>query len=518
MRPRTLFALLVLVGGLGAYLWFVERDLPSSEERAERGKKVLGGLEADDVRAVVLEWGDHRVRLERQAPAKAGAGGEPAAGGGGEESDASEADDDPAALALDAGSEEAEWRLTEPAGIAPARADRAAVDRLLDAVLGLAKTRTVEGVDPAAAGLDPPRAKVVLSTGGEGGDAAVETVLSIGAAVPASSSTLVGVAGRPEAYVVDGGIYDDVARPPGDWRDRRLFTAGRDEVERVTLRGGPAGEPVVLVRRGEEFWLDRPLVDRADRDQVDRLLSDLAALAVRSFVDGPGRPPADLGLEPPAAVVEASLRGGAGGDGGAGAAEAPFRLELGAPVAEGATARYGRAGGQLFEVQTPLFEAAERPAADWQSPALSGLRLYQIDRAVVERGGAQLVLARDGSEWKRGEATISYTPVSELLTALTEARAERFLRRDEARREGAALDAPALAVTLEPAAGAPAETLALYPPAPSLDGRVPATAGGRDFVLLLPPDAGDQILDKLDRLERAEPVAEEPAEAAPAGT
>ena len=34
MRPRTLLILLVLVLGLGAFIWFYERELPSSEERA----------------------------------------------------------------------------------------------------------------------------------------------------------------------------------------------------------------------------------------------------------------------------------------------------------------------------------------------------------------------------------------------------------------------------------------------------------------------------------------------------
>ena len=233
-------------------------------------------------------------------------------------------------------------------------------------------------------------------------------------------------------------------------------------------------------------------------------------------------------------MVEAQVDGGA----------EPFRLELGAPADDAAAAgaatppppsatgdRYGRADGQLFVVATPLGEAVERPAAEWQAPALSALSLYQIEKATIERGGKKVTLARDGTEWKRGDDKIPYTPVSELFYALTGAHADRFLRRAEARADGAALDAPTLIVSLEtagpvpapapapandaaakPAAGEAPEILTLYPPAAALGGEVPATASGRDFVLLLPKDAADKIFDKLDRLEKAEPVKPEPVQ------
>ena len=46
MRPRTLLVLLALVVGIGAFVYFYERELPSSDERAERAKRVLPGLAA----------------------------------------------------------------------------------------------------------------------------------------------------------------------------------------------------------------------------------------------------------------------------------------------------------------------------------------------------------------------------------------------------------------------------------------------------------------------------------------
>jgi Domain of unknown function (DUF4340) len=509
MRPRTLLVLLLLVAGMGAFIWFVDRDLPSSEKRAELSKKILPDLEADQVQALELQWGDKKVRLEREGEKKAPAAGaeesKPVAG-------AAEPTATPAEPEIEA---EKEWRITAPADLAPARADSTVVSRLLDSVLGLEKSRTVQGADPAEVGLDKPRVKLTLVTSGKGG-ATTERVLAVGAEVPASAETLVSLDGGADAYVVDGGFVSELTRDPGDWRDKRIFTASRSDVEKVTLRGG-GGEPVVLARRGEDFWLEKPIVDRADRDKVDRLLGDLSTLSAERFVDHPDKSPADLGLEPPQEVIEAAL----------GPGKEPFKLELGAPVsttppsspstpppAAGTTTRYARAGGPLVEVQTQLSEAAERPPGDWQAPSLSAYHLYQVDKATIERGEKTTEVERTGTEWKRGTEKIPYTPVSEFLYALTDAHAVRFVRRTEARRQGVSLDSPSLTVTLE-GKGEPVETLQIYSPASSYDGQVPATASGRDFVLLIAKDSADKIADKLDRLEKAEPI--KPADEKKAG-
>ena len=54
MKPRTLLILLVAVLGLGAFIWFYERELPSSEERKDLEKKVVK-VEKDDVTAITVE-------------------------------------------------------------------------------------------------------------------------------------------------------------------------------------------------------------------------------------------------------------------------------------------------------------------------------------------------------------------------------------------------------------------------------------------------------------------------------
>jgi hypothetical protein len=494
VRPRTLLVLLIVVVALGAFIRFYERDLPSSEERAKQAKKVLdfkkdqvtrvrllvsgvNGVGAAGGAAVVLE------KLPAPKPAK------PAAA------------KLPEALANPAAAELGDWRIAQPIS---ARADAAAVDRLLDSLANLEKSRTLDQVVPAEVGLDKPRAVVALTFAGKPG----ETVLDVGAAVPTGGQTIVAIAGRPQAYVVGDSLMSDVTKKPGDWRDRQMFHGDRDAVERLawTVGGGPR---VVLAKRGDRFWLESPIVDRADRDQVEKLLSDLVGLSADSFDESPPSPP-----PPPRAVLEAVVAG----------QPAPFRVELGAshpahpadtpPAQPGAppeaagTLTSARVGATAFETRSALAETLARPPADWRSPQLSGLEVHQVDAVVVRDAQGALQLSRSGTDWKRGAATISYLPVSDLLFAVTEAKADRLLTPAEAGPLGAGAGQPAATFELK-GGQAGSETISLYPPLTGATHGVPARVSGRDTVLLLPEAKLKEIRDRVDAVRAANPLPPE---------
>jgi hypothetical protein len=477
MRPRTLLALLVVVLGLGAFIWFYERELPSSAERAKLAKRVFQ-LEKDDVTAVTLQSEAGTVRLEKvELPEKKEEKPE----------DEEELDTEP----------DTAWRIVQPL---KARADTFAVDGLLDSLISLEQSRVLEEVDRKEAGLDRPRATVRLKTA-EG-----EEVLEIGAADPMGGSTLAALKGQDGAYVISDSILSELQRRPGDWRDRQIYRGDRDEVRRITLASG--GQRVVLVAQGEKgdsFRIESPLSDRADREKVDTLFADLSGLMAERFVDEP-RPVAELGLQPPRAVVEVAFAMGP-----------PVRIEVGAPVeggeettpAESAESSetkpvYGRSGGQVFEARTRLAETAARPAAEWRSPTLSGFEVFQVDSATVQDGQGTLALQRAEPDWKRGNETISYLPVSDFLFALTGARADRLLSPDEARALGIAPGKPALTVTLK-TKDAGQETLTLYPPVAA---GVPARASGRSPLLLLTAGTLKDLQGKLAEVRKAKPVGE----------
>jgi hypothetical protein len=497
MRPRTLLVLLIVVAALAAFIRFYERDLPSSDERAQRAKKVLD-FKKDQVSRVRLIAGATTVVLERLPAPGSGAAGKP----GGAKPAATKL---PEALSVAGPAAAGEWRIAQPLA---ARADAAAVDRLLDSLANLEKTRTLDQAVPAEMGLDKPRGAVALTVAGR----PEEMVLKIGATVPTTGQSIVAIAGQPQAYVVGDLLLPEVTKKPGDWRDRQMFHGDRDAIQRLAWTVG-SGPRVVLAKRGDSFWLEAPgadRADRADREQVEKLLSDLTGLNADTFLDTPPAPPS-----PPRAVLEVIMAG----------QSQPFRVELGAsrPASSGApqpgapettgSLTEARIGPAWFETRSTLPETLARPPAGWRSPLLSSLEVHQVDSAVVRDDKGAVALTRSGTDWKRGGVTISYLPVSDLLFAVTEAKADRLLAPAEAAALGAGAGKPALAIELKGGqgggSGGGSETLTLYPALAGSTHGVPARAAGRDTVLLLPESKLKDIRDRLDAVRAAKPLAAE---------
>ena len=512
MKPRTLLVLTVVVAALAAFVWFYERKLPTSEEAKAEEKKVLAGVKADAVREVSIVRGGTTVRIVRE--------GKPPA-----EEEKKASDDEENAMP----SSTSDWRLASPL---QARADRSAVEGLLSNVLGLEMARTLEKVDRKEYGLAPPAALVTVVT------ADGKRTLEVGRELPGTDQRAVAVAGEAAVHAVTSSFWSDLTKPPGDWRSRELFAGTRDDVERVSLQTG--GNRIVLARRGDEPWLEAPIADRADRERFDELVDALTTLNATEFVDQPPASATELGLEPPQTVVEVVRKGQAkpliprppGGPGGrsttSGLADGSplwFRLELGAPKAEPATAptpsdssgggetaktstRYARADGQLVTINaSALFESVARPPQEWRSRGWTTFAVYDVDKIEVKDGHGALTLTRDEGDWKRGKDKIFYGTVSDFLAAVTDAKAEKLL--DASTAAGLAAGPPALTITLT-GSGGKSQTLTLWP------GRVegpagpgaPARSSGRDVVLLMPAALPADLAEKLTAIRKAEPLKE----------
>ncbi len=452
MRPRTVLVLLLLVAGLGAFVWFYERELPGTEERSTQAKKVFGDLAADDVTRVVITSPAGTVELERPAPAAPAEGEE---GGS----------------PLSAGRP---WRLIRPL---VALADGSRVDGLLSTLVGLEKVRTLDDVEAAAVGLDAPLGRIELTTA-EG-----QRTLLVGREIPAGGGRIVGTGEAPPYFVVAATFREDLERAPGDWRSRDLFPGERAAIERIILTRG--AERLLLARRGDDFWVETPYVDRADTGTVNRLLGALTGLAAERFLDQPPAD-ADLGLAPPNAVVEVVLEGEA----------EPFRVEVGGAVPDQAERVYARTGGLAVEAAKALAEAVAGAPAAWRSLAWASLEVFEIDRVeVTGGGGAPLTLERTAGEWTRDGGKIDFAAGSDFLYALTGVKADVAT-------EPAALGEPQLTVVLEGAERA--ETLELLA---ERDGGRPARVSGREVVLWLGAEGAAEVEKRLAEL-RAAPILE----------
>jgi hypothetical protein len=462
VRPRTLLVLLLVVVGLLVFISLYERELPSSDERAAQANRLFR-FDSEEVDSLEIEWEGNRVVLERQAGEEA-------------ENDAAEATGGP-------GTDE--WRLTKPLA---ARADATLVESLVGAMTSMEKDRTLADMTAAEAGLDKPRARVKVHLGNE-----VRELL-VGSEVPASSTMIVGVEGKEEFFVVADGIWSELTRKPGDWRSREVLAAQRADIERISLSAG--GERLLLARRGDDFWLESPVVDRADEAQVTKLIGDLTSLRVESFVDEPERAEGEMGLTRPRGVLEVVLKDQA----------EPFRLELGAAVPDTERRFMARVEGQLIELDTGLAEAIDRPVAEWRSSAWSSMETFEIDEVVVEDGAGAMTLVRADANWRRGDDEIPFTTASDLLYAITEAEADRVLSAAEAESLGADWQDPLLEIRLAGDDESEGDELTLFA---TDEGDYLGRSADRDSVLVIPAEAVEEIRSKIAEVRSAETLPEE---------
>ena len=490
MKPRTLLVLLALVAGLGAFVWFYEREQPGSEEREKLAKRVLG-VEREDVVRLELHAGDRVTELVRthQADDKAAA---------------DESANDAEAATAKSGDDQDRWRLRQPIDFA---ADYWQVDALVRTLAELDSVRELDEYDPKEVGLDSPRGRVVV----ELADGKKKELL-IGSEVPGSGNLIVAVEGEPGASVVAGSLWESVDKDAAAWRDPDLFAPERDDIVAMTLEHGAPGavSTVRLTRSGEDFELAAPIQDRADPDGVNALLRELTGLRADEFLDAPP-PLQSIGLDPPRARLTVELRSGE-----------PFVLLWGARK-EGSQESYAKTGDLVVTTAAALDQPLERALPDWRSKEWSSMPVFEVDRVSVADAQGTLELTRAEGSWKRGEDAIEYGPVSDFLYAIDDAKAERIAEPAEA----AAIGQPEIAVTFsavdEVASGqakptpngesapAPAKTERLELYAPTAENLVPARAAGRDAVLLLRRETRDQIVAKLQAVRDAKPPTEEPA-------
>ncbi len=425
MRGKTLLILVAVTLALGGFIAFYEKDLPSTDERQELRKKLIEVADLEEkLEAIEMREGDSIVRLEK--------------------------------------SEDASWRLTKPFD---ARADMALVTGLTSKLASLEKTRSLGDLDRAEAGLKPPRASLTLTL-----DRERELILEIGEEVPGSSDFLVAEAGTPQIHQTSNVFWEDFERSPGDWRDKALFPHSRDAVERLYL--SDANKEVVLVRRGEDFWVEDPLVDLADRTAIGSLMNTLTGLSAVRFLEE-----MSAGEFTPQMRLEVTIAG------------RPEPLLLEVDDAGGVA----RVDGQMVLIDSGLGESFFVDPQRWRSPAWTTLQVYKINEATARDAVGEVRLTRDGTDWMRDGEPIGYAAASDLLYALVEVRSEEI-------RDGSSGTFEAdLAFDL-----AADETTAQLFFRSLPDGRAEVMSSQREAVLVLSAEDAQKVRDKMEALRDAE--------------
>jgi hypothetical protein len=370
MRFGRLIILVVVVLGLGAYIYFVERHEPTTDDLKQRQDKVFATMDQARVQRVVVSNPKGRFELKK--------------------------DNDV-------------WKLVAP--IAD-EANSGAVTSLLSSLAGLKAERTLASKDVKLAdyGLEKPEMSVTFSD-----DKGAESRLSLGGEMPLGNTRAAQI-GKDTVVVVNKYIASDIEKDLAAWRSSDLADVFATDVASLTVKD--AAGRVALAQAAGVWTLTEPIADLAEREKADGVLSDLSAAQIKEFLDAPGDLKA-LGLEPPQLEVTVVRKDN----------KPPLQLAFGAERdKDGTKQRACRRGERVYWVEASATAKATGAVAEWRSKKLVRLDSWAADSFTLEAGKAKAELARKDGVWKAGSVEVDADAVSRRLNALADMTVTAFDR------------------------------------------------------------------------------------------
>src|SRR5438876_2680109 len=240
MKWKTTLVLFVIAAGVFAYLFFVERNRPGTEEATRQAQNVVN-FSRDQVNGVVIQNGDDTIDIRRR--------------------------DD-------------KWRLEIPI---KDQADGSVVNNLLldlenwqkDAAIS-AKEMEADKNKLADYGLANPKLRLKLI----GPDTPPEIFFGKDAALEGKMYVRFG--NSKETFLANQSVKKAIQKKPEDFRDRKLTDLIMAQVVRVVLKT-PAGE-MELQKKGDHWDIAKPLHTRADDQKVSDLIAQVTTARIQQFV------------------------------------------------------------------------------------------------------------------------------------------------------------------------------------------------------------------------------------------
>ncbi len=392
---KSTIALVVVLIGLGAYIYFVTWKKPAETTNQE---KVFASLQSDAIDSITVK----------------------SAGG------------DTTTLQKTGGS----WALTAPID---AKADEAEVSGMTSNLASLDVVRVIDEHPKKLTdyGLEKPRIVIDFKTGGK-----AQHKLLIGDKTPTGSDLFARRDDAPRVFLIPAFQETTFNHSTFELRDKTLMTFDRDKVDGVTVDASGA-KPVVVGKQGNDWKLEKPVQAPADDSAVEGLIGRLQSVQMKSIVsDAPT--PADLkkyGFDKPQATVTLQL----------GSARAALVL---GDKAQDTTTVYARDTSRpmVMTVESALLDDLKKGPDELRKKDIFDFRAYNATKLEVSRAGQTVAFekvkgqGKDAQEtWRRGSPNpkdVDKDTMDGFLTKLANMRASSF----EDSTAGTGLDKPALTV------------------------------------------------------------------------
>jgi hypothetical protein len=377
---KSLLALVVILGGLVAYLYFVDANRPVTPEGTEARDKVFT-VDAGKIEEVTIK--------------------------------ASSGDTTSVKRAKDG------WQVTAPVAT---KADESEVSNITSS-LAPAEVTSVVDEQPKSVdqyGLKDPQVVVAFKT-----DDHKEHHLRIGSKTPTGGDVYAQSGDQKRVFLIPAYVETSFDKKPFDLREKIALKFERDKADRLDITHGDVH--MEFVKNGMDWRMTAPIDARGDFSAVEGLITRLQSAQMSSLVSADASDLVKFGLEKPAAVATV----------GAGSSRAT--LLIGKPESgENATGVYAKDASRpmVFTLPKDLSDDIQKGVTDFRRKDVFEFRSFNAKKIEITRGAETLVFekakgtGKDATEsWRRVKptaGTVDGGKMDAALGKLSSLRAEAF--------------------------------------------------------------------------------------------
>jgi uncharacterized protein DUF4340 len=377
---KSTLALLVVLVGLGAYIFFVLAKKPDTT--VAKQEKLFPNLESsklDDLK-VKSESGDV-TSLKK---------------------------------------ENGVWKIVSPIQVDAADSDATSLGNTLG---DIEIVRVVEEnpTDLKPYGLDAPRIDVEFKSS----EAKASGHLLVGAKATAGGNLYARRDDQKRVVLIAQYHESSLNKSTFDLRDKTIMKVDHDKVDGIDVNVG--GKTFELAKAGSDWKLTKPVAARADFSAADGLISRIQGAQMKSIASG-SPSPADLktyGFDKPQAVVNLHL----------GSAKATF--EVGGKANDTTTYVRDTSRPDVYTIENSAADDFKKPADDFRKKELFDFRAFTATRVELTKAGQTVVFERVKAKDDKSADTwhrVSPNPgdpdrskVESLLAGLADIRATSFV-------------------------------------------------------------------------------------------
>ncbi len=274
------------------------------------------------------------------------------------------------------------WAIDKPMKTA---ADKATVDSLVGSLDSARIERTFEEVGSGAEkyGFKEPRMTLTVQAG------EITRVVHLGSKDFTGSNTYAQLAGDTKVHLTADSLFTNADKDLFQWRDKKVLALDRDRVRTIELQRG--AETIRLSKEGENWALEVPLQEPADKSAVTSLLSSLETTEAQKFVAEEAKDLPQYGLSKPSVVIRLQEEGD----------DQWKALELG-KKAEGEEDHYlarNPARSAVFTVPKSILDKLTQKLWEFREKDVVDVDQDEIDKVIFHRGDLEIQARREDYKW-----------------------------------------------------------------------------------------------------------------------